>query len=128
MTLDAYFEEKKGLGVLSTADGDGRVNAAVYSRPHVMDDGTVAFIMWDRLTHSNLQTNPHAVFLFREDAPGYRGKRLYLTRVREEEDSELLRSLRRKSPSPEKDAAESKFLVFFEVTRELPLIGPGKTP
>ena len=54
MTLEAYFEEKKGFGVLSTADAEGRVNAAVYSRPHVMDDGTVAFIMWDRLTHSNI--------------------------------------------------------------------------
>ena len=61
MTLEAYFEEHKGFGVLSTADGEGRVNAAVYSRPHVMGDGTVAFIMWDRLTHANLQSNPHAV-------------------------------------------------------------------
>jgi hypothetical protein len=126
MTLEEYFEEKKGFGVLSTADGEGRVNAAVYSRPHVMDDGTVAFIMWDRLTHSNLESNPHAIFLFREDSPGYKGKRLYLTKTREEEDSELLHSLRRKSPSPEKDAGESKFLVFFEVYKELPLIGPGE--
>lgn len=126
MTLEAYFEEKKGFGILSTADGEGRVNAAVYSRPHVMDDGTVAFIMWDRLTHSNISSNPHAVFLFREDGPGYKGKRLYLTKTREEEDSELLQSLRRKSPSPEKDARESKFLVFFEVYKELPLIGPGE--
>ncbi len=126
MTLEAYFEGKKGLGVLSTADADGRVNAAVFSRPHVMDDGTVAFIMWDRLTHSNLGANPHAVFLFREDGGGYRGKRLYLTKTREEEDTELLHTLRRKSPSPVKDASESKFLVFFEITQELPLIGPGE--
>lgn len=127
MTLEAYFEEKKGFGILSTADGEGRVNAAVYSRPHVMGDGTVAFIMWDRLTHSNISSNPHAVFLFREDGPGYKGKRLYLTKTREEENSELLQSLRRKSPSPEKDARESKFLVFFEVYKELPLIGPGES-
>jgi len=126
MTLDAYFEEKKGFGVLSTADGEGRVNAAVYSRPHVMGDGSLAFIMWDRLTHSNLQSNPHAIFMFREDSPGYKGKRLYLTKIREEEDSELLHSLRRKSPSPEKDAKGSKFLVFFKPYKELPLIGPGE--
>jgi hypothetical protein len=126
MTLEAYFEEKKGFGVMSTADGDGRVNAAVYSRPHVMEDGTVAFIMWDRLTHSNLQSNPSALFLFREEGPGYKGKRLYLTKVREEEESELLHRLRRKDPSPEKDAKESKFLVFFKIDKEIPLIGPGK--
>lgn len=125
MTLEAYFEEKKGFGVLSTADGEGRVNAAVYSRPHVMEDGTVAFIMWDRLTHSNLQANPRAVFLFREEGPGYRGKRIYLTKTREEEESELLHALRRKSPSPDEGQKGSKFLVFFKVDKEIPLIGPG---
>ena len=45
MNLRTYFEDTKGLGVLSTADGEGRVNAAVYARPHVMDDGSLAFIM-----------------------------------------------------------------------------------
>lgn len=126
MTLEAYFEEKKGFGVLSTADGEGRVNAAVYSRPHVMEDGSVAFIMWDRLTHSNLQANPHAVFLFREEGPGYKGKRIYLTKTREEEESELLHALRRKSPSPDESQKGSKFLVFFKVDKEIPLIGPGE--
>lgn len=126
MTLGTYFEEKKGFGVLSTADGEGKVNAAVYSRPHVMEDGTVAFIMWDRLTHSNLQGNPHAVFLFREDGAGYKGKRLYLTKTREEEESEMLHALRRKSSCPERDAKGSKFLVFFEVYKDLPLIGSGE--
>lgn len=126
MTLDAYFEEKKGLGVLATADGDGKVNAAVYSRPHVMEDGTLAFIMWDRLTHSNLQSNPHAMFLFREEGPGYKGKRLYLTKTREEEETELLHTLRRKSYSPEKDEKESKFLVFFQIEKEIPLVGSGE--
>ena len=79
-----------------------------------MEDGSLAFIMWDRLTHANLQSNPHAVFLFREEGPGYKGKRLYLTKTREEEESELLYSLRRKYPSPEKDSSETKFLVFFQ--------------
>ncbi|AOY58440.1 MULTISPECIES: pyridoxamine 5'-phosphate oxidase family protein [Desulfococcus] len=126
MTLKSYFEEKKGFGVLSTADGEGRVNAAVYSRPHVLEEGTVAFIMWDRLTHSNLQSNPNAVFLFREDGAGYKGKRLYLTKTHEEEESELLHALRRKSSSPEKDAGMSRFLVFFQVHKALPLIGAGE--
>jgi hypothetical protein len=34
---------------------------------------TVAFIEADRLTHANLQINPHAVFLFKEGGrPGSR--------------------------------------------------------
>jgi hypothetical protein len=69
MQLDEYFGKTRGVGVLSTADASGRVNAAIYGRPHFMDDGTIAFIMADRLTHANLQSNPSAVFLFRKKAP-----------------------------------------------------------
>ncbi len=55
MNLQKYFEEHTGLGVLSTADKEGRVNAAVFSRPHHFEDGTVGFIMPNRLTHNNLR-------------------------------------------------------------------------
>jgi hypothetical protein len=39
MPLKEYFEKAKGYGVLATADAAGEVNAAVFARPHVMDDG-----------------------------------------------------------------------------------------
>ena len=125
MNLKAYFESTTGFGVLSTADREGRVNAAVYSRPHVMEDGQLAFIMRDRLTHHNLQSNPRATFLFRENGPGYKGRRLYLTKVSEEQDTERLYELRRRtSPTdPEKDGL--RFLVFFRLDNTLPLIGAG---
>jgi hypothetical protein len=123
MKLKNYFEENRGVGILATADGDGKVDAAVYARPHVMDDGTIAMIMRDRLSHHNLQSNPHAAYLFHEDGPGYKGKRLFLTKVREEKDSELLGSLRRREYPDKKD--EAKFLVFFKVDQELPLVGSG---
>ncbi len=74
--LKEYFESTKGSGVLATADSSGKVDAAIYSRPHFLEEGTLAFIMRDRLTHHNLQSNPHATFLFMEDGPGYNGKRL----------------------------------------------------
>jgi len=45
MTLKDYFDNAKGYGVLATADNAGKVNAAVYARPHVMDEKTVTFIM-----------------------------------------------------------------------------------
>jgi hypothetical protein len=124
MNLKEYFESTKGLGVLATADGDGKVDAAVYARPHVMEDGTLAVIMRDRLTHHNLQSNPHATYLFKEEGPGYKGKRLFISKVREEEDSELLNSLRRRQYLDERD--EAKFVVFFKIDKELPLIGAGK--
>ena len=123
MGLKDYFENTKGVGVMATADADGKVDAAIYARPHFMEDGTLAFIMRDRLTHHNLQSNDHANFLFIEDGPGYKGKRLFLTKVREEQDSELLHSLRRRQYPDNKE--EAKFLVFFELNKELPLVGAG---
>jgi len=123
MNLDEYFGITKGVGVLSTADGDGKVDAAIYARPHFMDDGTLAFIMRDRLTHHNLQSNPHATYLFKEDGSGYRGKRLFLTRVGEEENTRLLDSLRRRKSAF--GNGEDRFLVFFELDKELPLVGDG---
>jgi hypothetical protein len=123
MDLKQYFEKTKGTGILATADADGKVDAAIYARPHFMEDGTLAMIMRDRLTHHNLQSNPHAAFLFIEDGSGYKGKRLFLTKVREEKDTELLHSLRRRQYPDDK--AEAKFLVFFKLDKELPLIGAG---
>ena len=123
MKLAEYFDIKKGLGVLSTADGDGKVDAAIYARPHFMDNGTLAFIMRNRLSHNNLQSNPHATYLFKENGSGYKGKRLFLTRVREEENTELLDSLRRRKSAY--GNGEDRFLVFFKLNSELPLVGDG---
>lgn len=122
--LKAYFEITEGHGVLATANAAGQVNVAVFARPHIMDDGSVAFIMPERRTHSNLQGNPQAAYLFFESGPGYRGKRLILSKIREEQDTELLYALRRKTYSEEQDKKEgSRFLVFFKVERIMPLIG-----
>ncbi|CAB1083508.1 hypothetical protein D1AOALGA4SA_11070 [Olavius algarvensis Delta 1 endosymbiont] len=124
MTLKEYFESNKGLGILSTADSEGRVDAAVYSRPHFMEDGTLALVMRDRLSHTNLQSNPHAMYLFKEDGTGYNGKRLFITKVKEEKNTELLESLRRRKAAYDDDA--DRFLVFFRLDKEVPLVGDGK--
>jgi hypothetical protein len=127
MKLSEYFDNIKGVGVLSTADKDGKVNAALYGRPHFMDEKTVTFITTDRLTHANLQSNPHAVYLFKEDGR-YEGQRLYLTKTNEEKDSPLIDEIRRKN-YPEvqgKYKNESKFLIYFKLDKVLPLIGDGE--
>ena len=127
MSLKEYFDQNTGIGIISTADAEGKVNSAVYSRPHFMEDGTVAFIMRDRLTHANLEANPYASYLFVEDGKGYKGKRLYLKKVREEKDSDLLYALKRRSKGSKAiDENEAKFLVFFELERELPLVSAGR--
>ena len=122
MSLEKYFEETQGLGVLATADSEGRVDAAIYARPHFMDEDTVAFIMRDRLTHHNLQSNPHAAYLFMEKSQRFVGKRLFLTKVTEEKDTDLAHSLRRRHYP---DNGEPLYLVYFKIDKVLPLIGPG---
>ena len=125
MELRDYFEGTTGRGVLATADKDGNVDAAVYSRPHFMDDGTIAFIMADRLSHKNLKSNPHAAYLFMEASEKYVGKRLFLTKVREEKDSEVIPKLRRRKGYAllEEDKDKPLFLVYFRIDKALPLIG-----
>ena len=127
MRLDEYFENARGVGVLSTADAGGKVNAAIYGRPHFMDDRTVAFIARNRLTRANLETNPYAVYLFKEDG-SYEGKRMYLTKTKEEKDSPLIGELRRRKHGnvEGRDPAEEKFLIYFTIDKVLPLIGDGQ--
>jgi hypothetical protein len=80
--------------------------------------------MRDPLSHHKLQSNPYATYLFKEEGTGYSGKRLFLTRVREEKNTELLESLRRRK-SVYRDG-EDRFLVFFNLDKELPLVGDGR--
>jgi len=127
MNLGNYFEKREGLGVLATADSEGRVNAAVYARPHFMGGKTVAFIMADRLSHSNLQSNPRAVYLFVEEGATWQGRRLYLTRVKEEKNSPMIEVLRRRCPERGGRKGKTRFLVYFRVDRILPLVGGGES-
>lgn len=125
MNIREFFKSAKGRGVLATADSGGRVDAAVYASPHIFEDGTIGFIMRDRLTHLNLESNPHAAYLFMEDGPGFKGIRLFLTKTAEERDTERLFSLRRKRNGETADERGPLFLVTFKVDRILPLIGAG---
>ena len=124
MKLSEYFEKKRGRGVIATADPEGRVGVAVYARPHFIDEKTVAFIMADRLMHKNVQSNPHAAYLFLESGDRYVGKRLYLTKMKEEKDSVLINQIRQKKSYPVYDKYKNniRYLVYFRVDKALPLI------
>ncbi len=124
MKLSEYFGNTAGTGVLSTADAAGKVDAAIYAHPHFIDEDTIALIMADKVTHANLQTNPSAVYLFKEKNT-YEGRRLYLTKTREEKNSPLIDELRRKKHPAEEvtGKTESKFLVYFRIDNVRPLIG-----
>ncbi len=127
MKLSEYFELIKGKGVLSTADSSGKVDSAVYARPHFIDEETIAFIMAERLSHENLKSNPSACYVFMEDGVKFVGKRLYLTKTGEDNNTELIEQLRRERHyiAHEEYYKENKYLVYFHIDRVLPLIGAG---
>jgi len=80
------------------------------------------------LIHVNLQSNPYAAFLFIENGPGHRGLRLFLKKVKEDSDSELISKMTRRHLSPEEDKELGpKFLVYFKVQKLLQLIGSGES-
>lgn len=124
MKLAEYFEHARGTGVLATTDATGHVDLAVYARPHVIDDNTIAFVMRQRLSHQNLTATMHAAYMFIEAGPGYKGLRLYLTKQREEVNESLIAQIRAKQPEiypPQDDSA--KYLVVFRVNHTRPLVG-----
>ncbi len=123
--LSDYFEKAKGKGISATADSKGKVGMAVYARPHFINEKKAVFIMADRLMHKNLQSNPSASYLFVEEGSGYKGKRLYLTKIKEVEDPDLVDQLRRRGCCPVDEGYKQgqRFVVYFRVNRVLPLIG-----
>ncbi|MCX5859834.1 MAG: pyridoxamine 5'-phosphate oxidase family protein [Proteobacteria bacterium] len=123
MELYDYFEKNEGRGVLASSDEKGKVNVAVYSRPHFINEKILAFIMADRLTHKNLLGNPFAAYLFLETGPGYKGKRLYLKWIGEEKNSPLIDKLRRRKDFRGERSTGARYLVYFKVEKVLPLIG-----
>jgi hypothetical protein len=88
------------------------VDAAIYSRPHFLEEDTLAFIMRDRLTHHNLTIQslmPHSFSLKTDLATT--GKRLFLKKIREEENPELVEKIKRRRYTDENQ--EPRFLVYF---------------
>ena len=126
MHLAEYFENTEGRGVLATADANGKVDIAYYARPHVIDNETVAFIMNDRRSHTNITENANAAYMFTaqstEHDPYLNGVRLYLKMIDEERNTERLYKLKRRAV---KNSDETRYLVFFHVDTIRPLVGDG---
>ena len=126
MDLKDYFSNKKGLGILSTADSTGKVNSAVYSRPHFLGDDQVSFIMRDRLTRANLKSNPNANYMFVQRTEGLSGLRINLHKLSESNDQQQIAKLSRRKTSSESE--EKRYLVTFRVEKILSLIGGEEYP
>ena len=65
-----------------------------------------------------------AAYLFVEAEPGFKGVRLFLKKVREDENADLIEKMTRRCLTPEEDAVKGpKFIVYFEIEKALKLIG-----
>lgn len=124
MSIEQYFEEKTGKGVLATAGKTGEVNTAIYARPHVFDENTIGFIMREKLSRKNLHENGHASYLFHESGGAFNGVRMRLKMIDESSDHELISSLsRRQSLGEEAKEEDPRFLVRFSVEKSFALVG-----
>lgn len=109
---------------MATADAEGRVDTAIYAKPHFLEPETVSFITGDRLTHANLRSNPHANYMFLECDHGYKGVRLFLRLIKESTDQEQINALSRRPPVSKKDGQlKERFLLTFTVDKALEVIG-----
>lgn len=126
MDIGHYFQKTEGTGILATCDPGAEVDAAIYSKPIVIDQSTIAFVMKERLSHRNLQKHLKACYLFIENGSNDKGVRLSLSMQREEKNRSLIDKLRAQQPCmfPKEDDSD-KFLVFFGIDRIRPLVGDG---
>jgi hypothetical protein len=125
MDLRDYFESVNGVGVLATGDASGTIDAAIYAKPYVIDENTIAFSMLDRLSYANICSNSHSAYLFLENGEGYAGKRLYLTKVCEETDFDHIKALKKKHSKIFKPDEINKHMVYFNIDKVRPLVGDG---
>ena len=123
MSLTEYFKNIKGLGALATSDADGKVDIAVYSRPYIIDEKTIAFSMLERLSYSNVQSNPKAAYMFAEQGEGYAGKRLHLTKTGEEKDPERIKEIKQQHTKTREPDEKVRHLIYFTVDKIRPLVG-----
>jgi hypothetical protein len=66
--------------------------------------------------------------MFIEESAGYQGIRLFLKKIREDNDPEVIARMTRRSLTPEEDKEKGpKHLVIFRAEMILPLIGAGES-
>ncbi len=95
--LREVFNKRPRIGALSTSDGKGNVNVAVFGSPQMIDDNTIVMGIGNNRSYRNLQENPKAAFIIMEPgstAPEWKGVRVYLEAVSIESAGELYNKIK----------------------------------
>lgn len=129
--LVEFFNKQPRLGVLGTADKDGRVNAAYFGSPQMVDEKTVMMGLGQNRSLKNLQENPNAVFLIMEPGaslPEWKGVRIYLKCIDLQTSGEKLDGIRAKIAAAAGEGAGKMIqaAVTFEVGEIRPLADFGQ--
>ncbi len=129
--LMAYFNKQPRLGTLSTADKEGKVNAAYFGSPRMVDEKTVVMGLGKNRTYDNLQENPNAVFMIMEPGEAvseWKGVRVYLKVTDFATTGEALDEIRKAIGEKAGEAAAKMIqaAVTFTVTELRPLADFGQ--
>jgi len=126
-----YFNKQPRIGVLSTANKEGKIDAAVFGSPMMVDEKTVVMGLGNNRTFAYLQENPNAVFTIMEQGAtlaDWKGLRVYLKMKEHATSGETLDTYRRKvaEAAGKEAAAMIHASVTFEVGEVRPLIDMGQ--
>jgi len=126
-----YFNKQPRLGVLSTANKEGKIDAAVFGSPMMVDEKTVVMGLAENRTFAYLQENPNAVYTIMEEGRTFeewKGLRVYLRMKEYATSGEKLENYRVNvaGVAGEDAAAMIHAVVTFEVGEVRPLIDMGQ--
>ncbi|MCM2358953.1 MAG: pyridoxamine 5'-phosphate oxidase family protein [Geobacteraceae bacterium] len=126
-TVMELVNDPARIGVVATADREGRPNVAVFGSAHMPDELTLVLALGDTRTAQNLLETGRAVFMSvlpHEDPMKTHGCRVYLkVRAMEDEGPNLEAAKARVAAiSNEKAAAMIRYSVCFDIESTRPLI------
>lgn len=126
-----YFNKQPRIGILSTANREGKVNAAVFGSPRMVDEKTVVMGLGKNRTLDYLQQNPHAVYTILE--PGetlmdWKGLRVYLKLKDCATSGKKLEAYKREVAAALGEGAAKMMhaTLTFEVTEVRPIVDMGQ--
>jgi hypothetical protein len=126
-----YFNKQPRIGILSTANKEGKVDAAIFGSPMMIDEKTVVMGLGENRTFEYLQENPNAAYTIVEQGEGFmdwKGLRVYLKMKEYATSGETLETYKKQvaRAAGEDAAAMIHASVTFEVTEVRPLIDMGQ--
>lgn len=126
-----YFNKQPRIGLLSTANKEGLVDAAIFGSPMMVDEKTVVMGLGENRTFAYLQENPNAVYTIVESGEtimDWKGLRVYLKMKEYATSGEMLDNYRKQIAGVVGEDAASMVhaSVTFEVGEVRPLVDMGQ--